>query len=434
MTDTQLTYSPVATSTLLARVIVKLLHREPFYAHILQGMSREITTTETETAAVTVRSGRIILLVNPEFFNGLANDEQRIGLLKHEVLHIVLQHLSRPESRYPEYHLLFNLAADMVVNQLITPEHLPPTPVTYKSFSHLSLEPNKSLTYYYEKLKELLKRSKPGDDGAPKADTKKSDSVSRRGKNSRKKSADKQNTQNTGSGGNIKSAQEAYSESHSDHGHWHKRLTDFDKAILRTAVKKLVAEAQNRGIIPAGVKQIISAENQKPAVIEWKQVLRQFIHRTGTAAIRLSIKRRSRRYGTRPGIRLPSQLRLLVAIDTSGSISNQNLQEFFREIRSLSRLLTEIWILECDAKVHSCTRYQPGRAITVTGRGGTDFDPVFEWINQRPAQFDAVVYLTDGIAPQPEITPAKPALMVINNDRHLLKPAKNLSLIKFKNQ
>ena len=120
-----------------------------------------------------------------------------------------------------------------------------------------------------------------------------------------------------------------------------------------------------------------------------------------------------------------------VAIDTSGSLSTDNLVDIFKEIRHLSQQVGEITILECDAEVHRVYRYQYKQSITVEGRGGTDFNPVIEYYNTHAVRFDCLIFFTDGYVPQPTIKPLKPSLFVINNSKHDLKKSYNLYITEF---
>lgn len=76
----------------ISKTSVRLLLHEPFYGHFMMGLPKEISTL-TNTAAVALMHGHSIkMIVNESFWNSL-NDEHRYGLIKHEILHIVMKHL-----------------------------------------------------------------------------------------------------------------------------------------------------------------------------------------------------------------------------------------------------------------------------------------------------------------------------------------------------
>jgi predicted metal-dependent peptidase len=139
----------------VSRAAFGLLLKEPFYAHVLAGMPRE-ASGRTETAAVDWDGRQVRLIVNPDFFCGHLTAEERLAVLKHEVLHVVFHHLFRQGDRIPE---IDNLAADLVVNQLVAPWPLPQGAVTLERFPDLALEPDQTVEYYYRRLLELSRET-----------------------------------------------------------------------------------------------------------------------------------------------------------------------------------------------------------------------------------------------------------------------------------
>ena len=67
-------------------------------------------------------------------------------------MHILFKHLFRMQSKSFE-NRLYNISADLVVNQLIGPWNLPESAITLSTFSDLNLPPNKSVEWYYKELK-----------------------------------------------------------------------------------------------------------------------------------------------------------------------------------------------------------------------------------------------------------------------------------------
>ncbi len=106
--------------------------------------------------------------------------------------------------------------------------------------------------------------------------------------------------------------------------------------------------------------------------------------------------------------------RVSVAIDTSGSISEDILSDFFAEVHGIWRQGGDVDILECDAAVNRVYPYRGRLPSTLSGGGGTAFDPVFEWLrSKRHLQYDACIYLTDGYGPAPEVRPRCRTMWVI---------------------
>ncbi|MFT7879956.1 MAG: VWA-like domain-containing protein [Sulfurimonas sp.] len=143
--------------------------------------------------------------------------------------------------------------------------------------------------------------------------------------------------------------------------------------------------------------------------VDWREVLSGFI--ASYAKSSYSFMPPNMKYLYR-GICLPSLssdlLRVIIAIDTSGSVDKELLGTFLGEIESIMEVYPnfEIDIITADTKVHSHKTYLPGEALEyeVSGGGGTDFRPVFEYIDQNIDYPTALLFFTDGegIFPQEE--------------------------------
>ena len=74
---------------------------------------------------------------------------------------------------------------------------------------------------------------------------------------------------------------------------------------------------------------------------------------------------------------------------------------------------TQVTIIECDAVIQRIYDYN-GKLenITVKGRGGTDFEPVFEYLFENRNKFNNLIYLTDGECNAPQTQVMKPILWV----------------------
>ena len=349
-----------------------MLLKEPFYAHFLSGIIREVTD-KVATAAVGFKSGKIALYVNENFFlKELKSVDERVAVIKHETLHIIFKHLFRMKTKSYD-NQLFNIAADIVVNQLVNPWKLPDTAVTLDTFPELKLPPDKSVEWYYENLKQNASK----------------DSDYR------------------------KRLEEIFEKgTHSDHRMWGEN-ENFSTKVVETEVDRIIIQARDRtpvkdyGTIPLGIQSLIKniIEKRNPQ-IDWKRALKIFSSTSRRTRVYHTMKRISKRYGTRPGIKIKRFQKLAVAIDTSGSINMDVINIFFSEIHRMWKLGAEIEIIECDAEVQKKYSYKGHIPEFISGGGGTSFDPVFEHIkSSRFERYDGCIYLTDGYAPQPTIKP-----------------------------
>ena len=87
---------------------------------------------------------------------------------------------------------------------------------------------------------------------------------------------------------------------------------------------------------------------------------------------------------------------MLLAIDTSGSVSDNELREFMGEMHHIYRCGVDITVVQCDTMIRSVEPYRGKFEMTVLGRGGTEFDPVLEYFNANLNKYTSLVYFTDG--------------------------------------
>jgi predicted metal-dependent peptidase len=256
----------------LGRTIVTLLLKEPFYGHLLGGLVRRVSE-DVPTAAVALTSRGPELIVNPLFFIKELNTKERVAVIKHEALHIIFRHLYRKPKKNADLEL-FNIAADIVVNQLIAPWPLPETGVTLKTFPDYDLRPDQTVEWYYDKLLKL------------------------------KKAALKQNNAQSGNNGNGSgsgSTDEAYNApqsmealkrmldqtSHSDHSLWSasggtegadgEPMSQTLIDALEVDIERHIIRARNRmpvsqwGSIPLDIQtELHSIEQNRKPKVDWR--------------------------------------------------------------------------------------------------------------------------------------------------------------------
>ena len=408
----------------ISRAAFDLLLKEPFFAHVLAGMPRLIST-EAEKMGVHWNGQQAVLRVNPFWFRKELPATRCPVALKHEILHIVFRHLFRPADRDPA---IYSIAADLVVNQLLAPlKPLSGWPVL-GMFPELKLEPDQTVEIYYTKLASLLRQMQQAGFGAPgDADHgTEGETVDAKGGGTRGKPRGI-GTDRTALTKMPESAQalakllENRQKIHDDSG-WHDGQNSMASAAGQYAVASLLLRARERmpphqwGSMPAALLSeldLILAERQPK--LDWKRVVRIFCASSGRTKIRHTIKKISKRYGTRPGIKVQRLKRLLVAVDTSGSIDQEMLEIFFTEIHAAWRSGASVHVVECDAAVQRDYAYNGKPPSKLSGGGGTDFEPVFQWMQgQRP--FDGCLYLTDGFGELPETRPRCRLLWVVTGE------------------
>jgi predicted metal-dependent peptidase len=400
----------------LSRCIVSLLLKEPFYGHLLSGIVRRFDDS-TGTAAVALTERGVELRISPTFFiEHLELSDERTAVVKHEALHLLFKHLFRVEIGSRNMRL-FNIAADLVVNQFVEPWPLPEGAILLTTFPDLDLPPDQTMEWYYDRLSKLQA----------------------------------ENDAQRGAGG---SGQPDYSQtsapisaevldrlngsSHSDHSAWAMspssgnkngaeqgaQVPDQLREALENELERHIIQAKRRtgpkswSRVPGALRAEIDAmiERRKPQ-ISWKRVIRLFSNSSRRTRIVTTAQRESTRFNTFPGIKVKRYQRMAVVVDTSGSVPDADLSRFFAEIHGIWRQGAEVDIIECDAQVQKSYPYRGQMPQTVAGRGGTLFDPAFEWLRaQRMVRYDGCIYLTDGGSSAPTVKPPCKLLWIVTSD------------------
>jgi len=374
----------------LARACKDLLLEQPFYG-LFSCMLNKRWRKDLPTAGVYQRGIQYELGLNEEYWAKLS-DRQHKGLITHELMHMCFFHVT--DWRHLENHQVANLAMDCEINQLIDINDLPPNPILPSSFPTLKLEPHKGTQYYYDKL----------NDAAQKNASKTLSAILDAIKNGEGKDKD----------GNpvviIVKGENGEGVGVPDHSMWEaiNKLGEAEKKLLKSHIDHLMSEVaeqveKSRGTIPSELAEYLKNLNKyEPPKFDWKGYLRRFAGgsiRTYTKKVRTKL---NKKFDDAPGLRVKSKNHVLVAVDTSGSVSQEELVEFFQEIDHIHRTGSDVTVIQCDAAISSVERYKRNQEIKVKGRGGTAFDPVIDYANEHSKKYTCLIYLTDGCAPAPE--------------------------------
>lgn len=363
-------------ANLISKTIKNLIFDEPFYGLFLVGLNK-VYRTNIPTAGVSKHGIGVQLTINPDFFTSL-NEKHRVGLLKHELLHISFGHLIIRDKYLDKK--LFNIAADLEINQYINPDYLPEGGITMDSFPELTLDPRAGTDYYY---KELEKNRKDGK--CPSLDA-------------------------------LISEMDG-TQPH-DHSTWDEfdDLPEADKKLIQKQIEHQLKENADQtekrcGDIPGELADLIQKlRHVEPPKFDWKGYLRRFIGNSSIVYTKKLRRKYNKRYIGNPGLKIKFKNHICVGVDTSGSVSNNELQEFFGELNHMHKTGHKITIVQCDTKINSVKDFNPKCDWEIHGRGGTSFQPVVDHYNEN-GRYTALIYFTDGEAYTPENCP-KNALWV----------------------
>jgi predicted metal-dependent peptidase len=357
----------------LAKASKELMLKEPFYGLFLIGLNK-LWSKRVPTAGVSKHNINFQLAINEEFWESLS-PEHHIGLLKHELLHIAFFHLTMHDDFADKK--LANVAMDLEINQYIDKMYLPDGGCTIDNemFAPMNLPPKAGCRVYYDLLQQQL------DQGNGTSDFEKMMKAMGQG-------------QPTYGDGNPVP----------DHSTWDEfnDLSEAEKKLVQKQVEhqlKEIAEQveKSRGHVPGELKGLLDKLNSKePPKFDWKAYLRRFTGGSQKVFTKKLRRKFNKRFEDNPGLKIKHRKHILVAVDTSGSVSDKEVQEFFHEIGHINKTGAEITVVQCDTHIRHIGPYKAGDKIEIHGRGGTYFDPVLELYNDSQDKYTCLIYLTDG--------------------------------------
>jgi hypothetical protein len=182
-----------------------------------------------------------------------------------------------------------------------------------------------------------------------------------------------------------------------------------EDVIQNQRIESYVVEAiqqKSWGTTPHDIIQQIEIEYKKNYP-DCKRILKYLNAKIKQTNRVLTRTKPSRRFGFSQmgSIYKPRPSKLLVFIDSSGSIAPKLLKKFLLTIKSIfSRTIKEIDMFFFDTELKSKepikTKVYNMHKIDVIGRGGTNFECIFEYIKKNQNKYDGILIFTDGYAPE----------------------------------
>ena len=158
--------------------------------------------------------------------------------------------------------------------------------------------------------------------------------------------------------------------------------------------------AKAEGKAPGGIEETVRGAHT--STLDWRSLLRRYM--TDAAKSDYSWSLPNRRFIDSglylPSIRSEGIETIAVIVDTSGSLPAATLAEFWAELREIAAEIRpeSVVVLQVDAAVQDAVEYAPDELpeeIALKGRGGTDFRPGFEWLEEQGIQPAVCLYFTD---------------------------------------
>ena len=402
--------------TKLAAARTRLIIDKPFLGALV--LRLPIIEADPEWCKTTATDARSFYY-NPEYIEQLSLSEAEF-ILAHEALHCALSHFARREHRVKHR---WDLACDYAINPILIKEGLkaPPGTLSEKTYEGMTAEEiypyigdndnQETLDQHiYDDNKESSsqeQRKQPPSQPPKKPDEadkgKEGDQPPPQGGSQPEQDPDQQ-------GGQGEGAQQppplSHEERESLHVQWQQRLAGAAQ------------QAMQAGKMNGDMARLVDFLLQPR--LPWRMLLARYM--SNIARDDYSYTRPSTRRGD-PAI-FPSmrsaQTELVVALDTSGSIHQDELNDFVAEIDAIKgQIRARITLIACDSKLaDACPwQYEPWEEFslpeTIHGGGGTDFVPVFDWVKKQDRFPDLLIYFTDAEGSFPDLPPDYPVLWLV---------------------
>jgi predicted metal-dependent peptidase len=362
---------------LLTKAKSQLTTKYPYF-----GMLASKLKHEENDKVKTYASNGVRFLYNEEFIQNCTKEEL-FFILTNCVMHHILSHQQRKLKRKG---YLWQLATDYAINNLLSKNGLKiPEGVNFdKKFKDM----------YAEEIYDVLKKEliESGIDSFDEENIQ---------NHNEKKSKDL-----TKSFRQVKNIKENLEEK--DEEQWEYSATLAKEVAMRKSLMPLGFERLAKKVV---------AQN-----IDWKFELYNAINRHMRNNYAFMPPNKKHLYR---GFALPSltsdTLSLIVAIDTSGSIQEDILGAFIEEFKSIMQNFpsVNIELLIADAKVHAHYSFKGADEINfaLKGGGGTDYRPVFDYIDANFPMASMLLYFTDGDGIFPRIPPSYEVLWALSNKK-----------------
>jgi len=405
----------------LKKAKIQLLIQNPFFSTLVLSMKEE---ADPSLPFVMATDG-IRLVYNPQELEKLSLEEI-IGILVHEALHVALLHPIRRQNRDPR---LWNVACDYVVNPIvIQSKFVLPKDALYDKKYHKK--------YAEEVYDDLLRKqqSSSSSSNSPSQSASSTTSTSASASCSQNQSSSQPTSQQSPLPQNSSSSQQLNAPSDpSKMGGVidppsHVNLRELEQQ-LKQKIASALQVAKREGKVPAGLEEEV--ERLLYPKLPWSDILRRFIY--SSVKDDYSYLKPSRKFLYRklvfPSLYSPSVETVVIAIDTSGSISSDELKAFTNEINSIiqQQNIKKVVVVQCDADIQDIKEVTPPEmveSLRFKGRGGTDYRPVFEYVSKRTdLDVACLIYLTDlECSSYPSTPPPYPVLWVCTQKNYTPPP------------
>jgi len=349
------------------------------------------------------------LYYNRDYIDSLTFEQTKF-VLAHEALHCALAHFARREHRNKRR---WDIACDLAINPALVADGLQPAPnaLLMDGFADMAAEeiypfiqenseqePHDQ--HIYDESQEQPHTAPPPEEareGRPKDET--GSGTAPDASEPQRSSADPERVDVAQPTPLSATEREALAQQ------WQQRLAG--------AAQQAMQAGKFGGSVARLVEHLLQPQ------LPWRMLLARYL--SSMARDDYSFLHPSRREGSAilPGLR-SSHVDIVVALDTSGSITNEEMQEFLSEANAIKgQVGARITLHACDEVLapDGPWVFEPWEEVrlpeSLAGGGGTRFTPVFDWVARQDRRPDLLVYFTDAKGEFPDKEPSYPVLWLV---------------------
>lgn len=355
-------------------IALDLGRRSPFYLYLLLNISRVPSRDVRNVELSFSQDSRTVLYYNPDWVTSKDPDFVQ-AMLVHQLMHLINLHfLIKPKNNADR--MIWDLAMDAAINQYIPQLSAFGVPLNLLIEEGHGVDnerlfvlppdwmPDKSAEEYH---KWILQRM---------AELKRFDIVP------------------------VAELREQFSDNHE--GLFKSENIDMILELNRSNLSKAFNIYGSE--LPSGMKRLVELSISRP-LLNWRDRIRNFAGVSEYGERYTTVLKPNRRYEGQPGWKTSHTAKIAIVVDTSGSIINEELDDFFSEIEALSRYVdTDLVLVQVDRAVNLEIRYSKGtyRNMEIVGGGETDLQPAIDYL-QNQHRPEGVIIFTDGYTNLPSV-------------------------------
>lgn len=394
--------------TKLSAARTKLILDKPFLGALV--LRLPLVAADPRWCKTTATDARAFYY-NADYIDALTLDQTQFALA-HEALHCALSHFARRQHR--DRHR-WDVSCDLAINPLLVEEGLTPVQDAllldeYKGMTAEeiypcldeaeSMRPHDDHVYDQDSGEQGGSAGSGGDKGEGGAGQATHEDKDDKGGGGRP-----QPKQENGQGGAPRPEPLSHEERERLSVQWRQRMAGAAQQALQA------------GKLGGALARLIDHLLQPQ--LPWRMLLAKYM--TATARDDYNYSRPSRREGDAifPSLR-SSEIDIVVALDTSGSVSDKEMAGFLAEIDAIKgQVRARVTLHACDAQLAADGpwRFEPWEEFKLPrefkGGGGTSFLPVFDWLEREGRRPDLLVYFTDADGAFPTQEPNFPVIWLV---------------------